>query len=466
METKANYGLIGLFTLLVVAIAVFMIYWVGRLDQAGEAKSVQISFPGPVSGLVPGSPVNFNGIRVGTVRGLKLDPENPEAVLVDAEISENTPLKSDTRITLGTTGLTGASYVDLRAGSKDLPNLLKQEDIPQLRADGSSMDDLLQSARDTMTRVDQMVRLIDDVVKSGSGDIERTIQNAATFSDVLATNAPGIDRFLATTSEAAEKIGTLATRLDSLTVKADTLVSSIDAEQVSRSVSNIERFTANLNDTAGTLEELVEEAKRTMLSFNTFGSSLNTSLLQIDNIVSAIPPEELTGIFVSVRTFVDNLAAQSDQITGIIENAGQGSESFRNLATRLEGEGDRISQITANAASLTETLNSAAGRIDGLFDGLDSVLSSEGTESLKAEAQKTLLSFRNAAAVFERRIGEISNDVSRFSGTGLRNLEGLIADGRRAMSRLDRVLQQLESNPRQFISGGGGVPEYNGRPRR
>nr|WP_306265884.1 MlaD family protein [Pararhizobium sp. IMCC3301] len=466
METKANYGLIGLFTLLVIAIAVFMIYWVGRLDQAGEAKSVQISFPGPVSGLVPGSPVNFNGIRVGTVRKLELDPDNPEAVLVDADISEKTPLKSDTRITLGTTGLTGASYVDLRAGSKDQPNVLTQENIPRLQADGSSMDDLLQSARDTMTRVDQMVRRVDEVVKSGSGDIERTLQNAATFSDALADNAPGIDRFLAATSDAAEKIGSLATRLDSLTVKAESLVDAIDPQQISRSVANIESFTANLDNTAGTLEELVAEAKRTMVSFNTFGSSLNTTLLQIDNIVSAIPPEDLTGIFGSVRTFVDSLAAKSGEIAGIIENAEQGSESFRNLATRLEGEGDRISQITTNAASLTETLRSAAGRIEGLFDGLDGVLSSEGSASLMAEAQKTLLSFRSAAAVFELRIGEISNGVSRFSGAGLRNLDGLIADGRRAVNRLDRVLQQLENNPRQFISGSGGVPEYNGRPRR
>ena len=466
METKANYGLIGLFTLLVIGIAVFMIYWVGRLDQAGEAKSVQISFPGPVSGLVPGSPVNFNGIRVGTVRKLELDPDDPEAVLVDADISEKTPLKSDTRITLGTTGLTGASYVDLRAGSKDRPNVLTQENIPRLQADGSSMDDLLQSARDTMTRVDQMVRRVDDLVKSGSGDVEKTIQNAATFSEALADNAPGIDRFLATTSDAAEKIGSLATRFDSLTIKAESLVDSIDPQQISRSVSNIERFTANLDDTAGTLEELVAEAKRTMVSFNTFGSSLNTTLLQIDNIVSAIPPEDLTGIFASVRTFVDSLAAKSGEIAGIIENAEQGSESFRNLATRLEGEGDRISQITANAASLTETLQSAATRIDGLFDGLDGVLSSDGTASLMAEAQKTLLSFRSAAATFEVRIGEISNGVSRFSGAGLRNLDGLIADGRRAVNRFDRVLQQLENNPRQFISGSGGVPEYNGRPRR
>lgn len=466
METKANYGLIGLFTLLVAAIAVLMIYWVGRLDQAGSARSVQISFPGAVSGLVSGSSVNFNGIRVGTVRGLSLDPDNPEAVLVDVDIAQETPLKADTAITLGTTGITGASYVDLRAGSKDLPNILLQDEIPRLQADGSSMDDLLQAARDMMARVDRVVRQIDTLVETNGAEIERTIQNAAVFSDALANNAAGIDRFLSTTSDAATKIGNLATRLDGLTDKADTLISAVDPEQVSASIANIQKFTENLNQTAGNLEDLVEEAKVTVTTFNTFGTSLNSSLSQIDDIVSAVSPDDLSGIVTSANSFMENLANQNDRISGIISDAEAGSDSFRNFATRIEGEGERISKITADTAAFAETLNSAAGRVDALFDGLDEMMSSDGTTTLMAELQTTLASFRRAAATFELRFGEISDGVTRFSGSGLRNFDGLIADGRRAMNSFNSLLQQLESNPRQFISGGGGVPEYNGRPRR
>lgn len=466
METKANYGLIGLFTLLVAAIAVLMIYWVGRLDQAGSARSVQISFPGAVSGLVSGSSVNFNGIRVGTVRGLSLDPDNPEAVLVDVDIAQETPLKADTAITLGTTGITGASYVDLRAGSKDLPNILLQDEIPRLQADGSSMDDLLQAARDMMARVDRVVRQIDTLVETNGAEIERTIQNAAVFSDALANNAAGIDRFLSTTSDAATKIGNLATRLDGLTDKADTLISAVDPEQVSASIANIQKFTENLNQSAGNLEDLVEEAKVTVTTFNTFGTSLNSSLSQIDDIVSAVSPDDLSGIVTSANSFMENLANQNDRISGIISDAEAGSDSFRNFATRIEGEGERISKITADTAAFAETLNSAAGRVDALFDGLDEMMSSDGTTTLMAELQTTLASFRRAAATFELRFGEISDGFTRFSGSGLRNFDGLIADGRRAMNSFNSLLQQLESNPRQFISGGGGVPEYNGRPRR
>ena len=163
---------------------------------------------------------------------------------------------------------------------------------------------------------------------------------------------------------------------------------------------------------------------------------------------------------------MENLANQNDRISGIISDAEAGSDSFRNFATRIEGEGERISKITADTAAFAETLNSAAGRVDALFDGLDEMMSSDGTTTLMAELQTTLASFRRAAATFELRFGEISDGVTRFSGSGLRNFDGLIADGRRAMNSFNSLLQQLESNPRQFISGGGGVPEYNGRPRR
>lgn len=466
METRANYGLIGLFTLIVVGIAVGMIYWVGRLDEAGSARAVQISFPGAVSGLVSGSPVNFNGIRVGTVRGLSLDPDNPEAVLVDVDVADTTPLKEDTAITLGTTGLTGASYVDLRGGSKEKTNLLTQENIPQLSADGSSMDDLLQAARDMMGRVDRVVRRVDLLVETNSGEIEKTIQNAAIFSEALANNADGIDRFLATTSDAANKISALSVKLEGLAGKADSLISAVDPTQVSNTISNIEKFTGNLDDTAVTLQDLVNESRETLSVFNTFGASLNLSLGQLDAIVSAVPPDDVKSIFSNFRAFAEDLETRSESIDAILSNAKDSTESFKNLAARLEGEGDRITQITTNAAALSETLKSASDRVDSLFDGLDSMLSSDGSTTLMGEVQSTLAAFRKAARSFDVRIGEISDGVSRFSGAGLRNLEGLISDGRRAVGRLNNVLQQLESNPRQFISGGGGIPEYNGRPRR
>ncbi len=466
METRANYGLIGLFTLVVGAIAFGMVYWVGRLDQTGASVDVQISFPGAVVGLAPGSSAMFNGIRVGTVRDLSLDPTNPEVVIVDVEIAEDAPLRSDTAITLATFGLTGASYVDFRGGSKDMPFVLKQENIPVLKADSSSMEDVLQTAKAVMGRVDKVARRVDELVETNSKYIDRTLKNVADFSDALASNSDGINNFLATTSETAEEVSVLAKSLKELSDKTGTLIDAVEPESVSNTIANVEKFSGNLNSTSAKLEVLIGDASTAVATFNTFGTDISSTVEQVDGILDAISPDDIRGAIADLRGFTQSLGARATDIETVIANAKEGSENFRSLSETIAGESENITRISNNTVEFTDKLNAAADRFQGFFDSVGGLLDSEGSEGLVAEFSKTMQSIRTAAGTFDSRLGEIANGVSRFSGKGLRNLEQLIAEGRRAVGRMDRILQQFENNPRQFISGGGGIPEYNGRPRR
>jgi hypothetical protein len=72
METKANYLMIGGFVLGVVAFAFLFVYWMSNV--AGGGKQYYIVFDGSVAGLTTGSNVGFNGIGVGEVQSLQLDP--------------------------------------------------------------------------------------------------------------------------------------------------------------------------------------------------------------------------------------------------------------------------------------------------------------------------------------------------------------------------------------------------------
>ena len=70
METKANYAIVGFFTLLVIAAAFGFVYWMSQYGRSGEMAPLAIRIPGSANGLSVGSPVRFNGIPVGTVRSL------------------------------------------------------------------------------------------------------------------------------------------------------------------------------------------------------------------------------------------------------------------------------------------------------------------------------------------------------------------------------------------------------------
>ena len=77
MERKAHYALIGLFTFAVVAGAFGFIFWLHHSSGKKQAVSYRVIFDSSVSGLQVGGNVLFNGIRVGEVTNLRLDPDKP-----------------------------------------------------------------------------------------------------------------------------------------------------------------------------------------------------------------------------------------------------------------------------------------------------------------------------------------------------------------------------------------------------
>ncbi len=104
METRARYALIGLFMLAVIAASFGFVYWLENKGGFGQRDYYRLRFESSVSGLLAGSAVLFNGIRVGEVTGLTLDPAHPEDVLVTIGVVHNTPVRSDTQVGLESAG--------------------------------------------------------------------------------------------------------------------------------------------------------------------------------------------------------------------------------------------------------------------------------------------------------------------------------------------------------------------------
>jgi phospholipid/cholesterol/gamma-HCH transport system substrate-binding protein len=74
METRARFVLLGFFTLAVIFAGFGFVYWLNYGGTSGEQTAYRIRFQDTVSGLRPGSAVLFNGIRVGEVKSLRLEP--------------------------------------------------------------------------------------------------------------------------------------------------------------------------------------------------------------------------------------------------------------------------------------------------------------------------------------------------------------------------------------------------------
>ena len=104
METRANFVLIGSFTLAVIAAAFGFVLWFQSLHATKARSPIRIVFEGPATGLRNGGSVNFNGIRIGEVISVKLD--NPRRVVALAMVENNAPIRKDTLVGLEFQGLT------------------------------------------------------------------------------------------------------------------------------------------------------------------------------------------------------------------------------------------------------------------------------------------------------------------------------------------------------------------------
>ncbi|MEK1889744.1 MAG: MlaD family protein [Phyllobacterium sp.] len=331
METKANYVLVGVFTLVICALAFAFVYWIARYGDRSETATLEIRILGSVTGLSEGSQVLFNGIKVGSVKKLSIDDNNPDAVIALTEVNATTPITRSTQATLGFAGLTGQAFIELKGGKLNEPNLLeeaaKDEQIARMDADPSVVNNLLQKAQTILERVDGAVSSIESFITEVKGPLVDTVNNTKKFTDALANNSEVIDKF----SQSAEDV-----------------------------------------------QAVVKEAREMMAK-----------------------------------------------------------------------------------------LNNASTRVDGVLAKLDTQLSDQDG-SVVREARETMKSYRAVADNLNARLGPITDNINRFSGQGLRDVQALVNESRQSVQRIERAITDLGKNPQRVIFGGSGgsVPEYDGRTRR
>lgn len=239
MERRANYVMIGLFTFAAIAAAFAFVFWIHHTSDKKTGVAYRVIFDGAVSGLRVGSSVLFNGIRVGEVTALRLDPDAPSQVTALIIVNKATPIRSDTYVGLEFTGLTGIAAVSLKGITTSAPLLEKEEgEPPSLRADISASQDMMQAARDVLAKADALIA-------ANQEDLRKAVQNLTAFTDVLAKNSDNIDSILKNTKDATagakELIENVDKRTGEMSTNFNTLMktSTTQVQIIGKSVSDL-----------------------------------------------------------------------------------------------------------------------------------------------------------------------------------------------------------------------------------
>ncbi len=191
MEVRARYTLIGLFAVAVMLAGFGFVYWLEAGGGLAPRVAYRIRFDSPVAGLLKGSAVLFNGVRVGEVSALALDPKSPSDVVVEINIEKSAPVRPDTIVGIDFQGLAGAPAVALSGGSASLP-LMSESALSArvLSAQSHAGESLAQAGREVLRR-------IDTVVSENQIPLRNAISSIDKFSAALARNSDKVDGILA-----------------------------------------------------------------------------------------------------------------------------------------------------------------------------------------------------------------------------------------------------------------------------
>ncbi|RXH31746.1 ABC transporter [Bradyrhizobium nanningense] len=278
METRANYVLIGSFTLAVIAAAIGFVLWFQSLHTTKQRSPLRVVFEGPAAGLRNGGSVNFNGIRVGEVVSVKLD--NPRRVVALAMIENNAPIRKDTLVGLEFQGLTGVAAISLKGGDEAAASPpLDQDGIPTLTADPNKLQDVTEAIRGTLQNINK-------IVADNQESVKNSLKNLETFTNSLARNSEKIDGVMA-------KVDGVMLKADNLMLGLNTLAGGKDGGELFQAVKSIRELADDFDKRSGAL---MADGRRTLgdisRAVNNFDRNPTRVLFGASNGSAPSPPPE------------------------------------------------------------------------------------------------------------------------------------------------------------------------------
>jgi phospholipid/cholesterol/gamma-HCH transport system substrate-binding protein len=296
METRANYVAVGAFVLAVVTGVVVLVLWLAKIEFRDFAL-YDIYFTGSVTGLAQGAPVNYNGIQVGRVTEIRVDPQNLQQVRVTIEVNQPALIKSDAVASLESQGFTGVALVEIAGGSKDAPELEAEpgQRYPVIASRQSRLEAVVASAPEALARLievaDRVAAILDDQNRAA---IAETLDNIRRITAVAAAHAGDIDSFLGDTTAAVREMRATLAAANQVLLEFRQLVG--ERGEARNALQAIDEAARQLDRLTAHLDALVQENRPSVRDFTQRG--LN----------------ELSQLMVDSRTLVAGLTRLADEI--------------------------------------------------------------------------------------------------------------------------------------------------------
>jgi phospholipid/cholesterol/gamma-HCH transport system substrate-binding protein len=238
MEPRVSYALVGLFVLVFGGAFLALVFWLVGVEPAADYRTYAVYPPESVAGIGGETPVKYQGVDVGKVRQVGLDPHDRRRVRLLVDVRSEVPIKVDTTASLASQGLTGLVYfIELRGGEAESAALeaAPGADYPVIRAELSELTqlqrtgtELLEQGKSAAAELKETLVAVRDLIGGGERVAMGTlIEDAGQAAAILAQAAGTLNTHLDRLGPLLDDLSRAAARLPGLAEHADQMLHSL-----------------------------------------------------------------------------------------------------------------------------------------------------------------------------------------------------------------------------------------------
>jgi len=294
--------IVGIFIFFGIAILMAGVLVLGGQRKTFEKTIVLSAVFNDVGGLQKGNNVWFSGVKLGTVKKLKLQPNSQVEVEMRLEKQVENYIHKDAKAKIASDGLIGNRIIVIYGGNKAMPTVKSgdrlQTDVPFNSAD---MMNTLQESNKNLSAITTDFKVVSKRLAEGEGTVGKLLTDDAMARQLAATaatlqlassNIQQLTANLADYTSKMQKQGSLTNELVNDTVFFSRLkAASIQIQQAS---ANARELTQNLQDVSYRIKDssnlagVVFQDKQTAENLRTTVENLRSGTKKFDEDMEAL----------------------------------------------------------------------------------------------------------------------------------------------------------------------------------
>ncbi len=244
-KTLSKELIIGLSVIVAILILVFGIEYLKGINMFSPANFYYVKY-GNVSGLEVSAPVTIDGHKVGQVREITYDYDNPGKIKVLLAVNKKLRVPDDSYAVLASTLMSGG-YIDIKMGSSkkmlEVGADIATKEVPGLME--ALAADVVPAVNSILPRIDSLLYNLNRIAADPA--LSQSIARLDGITGNILSVTHGLDGTIKRDVPAVMRNArSITTRLDTVSANLAALSSQLRQLPISTTMDNVNEVTANL----------------------------------------------------------------------------------------------------------------------------------------------------------------------------------------------------------------------------